>query len=126
MNRSCGQLAASWILMAGGVALMARFGGQAGFIPALPLMWIAQRIRLQHDREWGRRCKESSLRMGLAAAYLLLLMIIAIAVAMHHRDPTKAVGFAGSKVIFMLPFIIGMLTADFGVCSARRQDAGKG
>lgn len=122
MNPSCGQLATSWILMVGGVALMAQFG-QAGFIPALPLMWIAQRIRLQHDREWGRRCKENPLCMGFAAAYLLLLMIVAM--AMHHRDPTKAIGFAGSIVIFMLPFIIGMLAADFGVCSARRQDAAK-
>lgn len=110
--------------MAGGVALMAGFG-QAGFIPALPLMWIAQRIRLRHDREWGQRCKDNPLCMGFAAAYLLFLMIVAIMMAMHHRDPTKAVGIAGSVVIFMLPFIIGMLVADFGVCSARRHDAAK-
>lgn len=110
--------------MAGGVALMARFG-EAGFIPALPLMWIAQRIRLQHDREWGRRCKDNPLCMGFVALYLLLLMIVAISMVMHHRDPTKVVGFAGSIVVFMLPFIIGMLAADFGVCSARRQDSAK-
>lgn len=125
MNPSCGQLATSWGLMAGGVALMGRFGN-AGFIPALPLMWIAQRIRLQHDREWGQRCKENSLCMGFAAAYLLLVMIVAIAMAMHHRDPTKAVGFTGSIIVFMFPFIVGMLAADFGVCAARRQDAAKG
>jgi hypothetical protein len=93
--------------MAGGVALMARFG-QSGFIPALPLMWIAQRIRLQHDRELGRRCKENPLCIGFAATYLLLLMFVAMAMAMHHRDPTKAMGFAGSMVVFMLPFIIGI------------------
>jgi hypothetical protein len=52
-------------------------------------------------------------------------MLVAIAMAMHHRDPTKAVGIAGSVVVFMLPFIIGMLAADFAVCSARRQDAAK-
>jgi len=64
--------------------------------------------------------------MGFAAGYLLLLMVVAIAIAMHHRDPTKAVGLGGAIVAFMLPFIIGMLAADFGVCSARRQDAAKG
>jgi peptidoglycan/LPS O-acetylase OafA/YrhL len=104
--------------MAGGVALMARFG-QAGFIAALPLMWIAQRIRLQHDREWGERCKENPFCMGFVAVYLLLLMVIAISMVMHHRDPTKVAGFAGSIVVFMLPFIIGMLAADFRVCSTR-------
>jgi len=124
MSPTCGELATSWVLMAGGMALIARFG-QAGFIPALPLMWIAQRIRLQHDREWGERCKENPLCMGFAATYLLLLMFAAISMVMHHRDPIKVVGFAGSIVVFMLPFILGMLAADFKVCSARRQDAAK-
>lgn len=63
--------------------------------------------------------------MGFVAAYLLLLMLVAIAIAMHHRDSTKAVGIAGSVVVFMLPFIIGMLVADFTVCSARRQEVAK-
>ena len=124
MSPTCGELATSWVLMAGGMALIARFG-QAGFIPALPLMWIAQRIRLQHDREWGGRCKENPRCMGFAAAYLLLLMFAAILMVMRHRDPIKVLGFAGSIVVFMLPFILGMLAADFKVCLVRRQDAAK-
>lgn len=125
MSPNCGQLGTSWILGAVGIALMGRFGN-AGFILALPLMWIVQRVRLEHDREWGERCKQNPLCMGFVAVYYLLLLAVVVRMVVGHRDPTAVVGFAGSIVVFMLPFIIGMAVADFRICAARRRELAGG
>lgn len=123
MYPSCGQLIFSWILGVAGLALMGRFGN-AGFIPALPLMWIMQRIRLEHDREWMGRWTEDKIRLGIAAAYYLLFMSVLASMALHHRDPLD-LGFVTLIIGFLLPILIGMLIADHGRCSGRRQNAAK-
>jgi hypothetical protein len=120
VNPSCGQLIVSWILGIAAFTLMGRFGN-AGFIPALPLLWIAQRIRLQHDREWISRSMESKAYMGIAAAYYLFFMSYLVSMVLRHRDPLD-LGFATLMVGFGLPLVIAMLVADHGACVGRRQE----
>lgn len=110
--------------MVGGLALMGRYGN-AGFILALPLMWGAQRIRLEHDREWLQRSKGNSLYMAGALAYYVLVLSVVIPMVLHHRNPMAEFGFAGPIVGVFLPFFVGMLSADYQVCSGRRQGAAK-
>jgi hypothetical protein len=120
VNPSCGQLIVSWILGIAAFTLMGRFGN-AGFIPALPLLWMTQRIRLRHDREWISRSMESKAYMGIAAAYYLLFMSFLVSMALRHRDPLD-LGFATLMVGFGLPMLIAMLVADHGACVGRRQE----
>ena len=102
--------------MVGGLVLMGRYGN-AGFIVALPLMWGAQRIRLEHDREWLERCKGNSLYMGGALAYYVLVLSVAIPMMLHRHNPMAEFGFAGPIVGVFLPFFVGMLAADHRICS---------
>lgn len=105
-----------------GLALMGRYGN-AGFIVALPLMWGAQRIRLEHDREWLERCKGNSLCMAGALAYYVLVLAVLASMMLHHHDPMAEFGFAGLILAVFLPIFVGMLSADYGVCLERRQGA---
>jgi len=118
MRPDCGQLVVSWVLLVGAVTLMGSLG-HMGFLLALPLMVIVQRVRGEHDRASLERYKQNSLYMGMALFYYLVVLTLAGVSLMRHRD-LLSMNFGLLMVVFFLPVMVGMLAADHAVCGARR------
>jgi small-conductance mechanosensitive channel len=119
MGPRCSNLVTSWVLMIGGIVASDRFGN-VGIIAVLPLFAIVRRIRGEYDRETFARYKHNMFcMMGVLLYYVLVLTALVFYVA-HYGFPSGHLTL--HIVVFMLPVLVGMLVADYKLCSTRRAE----